>query len=97
MQLLIGQNLRDLFPTTVAELKGGLVITRMRVALQEPDKHFGFAGTCAKDGLVKPTKASVGIGETMLADATDTTGENEVETTEEVANFRVPASTLTTT
>ena len=30
-QLMIGQNLRDLFPMTIAELPGGLVVTRMRM------------------------------------------------------------------
>ena len=42
---MIGKNVRDLFPSTIEELEGGLIITEMKVKLLEENRYLGFART----------------------------------------------------
>ena len=66
---------------------------RMKVPLQVPQRFLNFAGTYPKEGLTRPIKGTTDTTTTLLADITDVTEENKTDSTRDMANFHVPAST----
>jgi len=42
---LLGQNVRDFFPSAIEHPDGGLIITEIKAKLLEENRYLGFAGT----------------------------------------------------